>query len=159
MSRALLFVGVAAAVLAAGAGAAPPRTGILVPGLSLGGVRLGDTQDAVRARWGVHGVCTGCARPTWYFTYRPFTQQGVGVEFRGGRVVALYTLWQPVGWRTASGVALGMPKWRLPQLTPQQCRGYLALSNRTRGAVTAYYVLGGRIWGFALLRPGEPVCR
>ncbi len=160
MRRTFVAVVVLLATLVASANAAPPLHGVLVPSRSLGGLRLGDTQASVRARWGArHGTCTHCARPTWYYTYRPFTQQGVGVEFSAGRVVAVYTLWEPVGWRTANGVSLGMPKWRLPQLVPQQCRGYLALSSRTREAVTAYYVLGGRIWGFGLLRPDEPVCR
>ena len=162
MSRVLIVVAAALALSPATALAAPPRHGVLVPGRSLGGIRLGDSEAAVEARWGKsHGTCTSCPRPTWYFTYKAFTQQGVGVEFEAGRVVAIYTLWQPVGWRTASGVALGMPKWRLPQLAPQQCRGYLALStyDRKAGAATVYFVLAGRIWGFALQRPREPLCR
>jgi hypothetical protein len=162
MSRALAVVAAVVALVAPTASAAPPRHGTLVPGRSLGGLRLGETQSQVEARWGKgHGVCTRCSRPTWYFTYRPFTQQGIGVEFGAGRIVAIYTLWEPPGWHTSSGAAIGMPKWRLPQLAPQQCRGYLALSrfDRKAAVVTTYYVLGGRIWGFALQRPGEPLCR
>jgi len=26
------------------------------------------------------------------------------------------------------------------------------------GAVTAYYVVGGKLWGFGLVRPGAAVC-
>jgi hypothetical protein len=160
MRRTVLAVATLLIVTAASAQAAPPLHGVLVPGRSLGGLRLGDSEASVRARYGnFHGTCTDCARPTWYYTYRRFTQQGVGIEFRGGRIAGVFTVWQPVGWRTANGIEVGMPKWRLPQLTPQQCAGYLALTRRTRTAVTVYYVLDDRIWAFALLRPDEAVCR
>ncbi len=40
---------------ASAAGAAPPREGILVPGQSLGGLRLGMTKQEVRGAWGTTG--------------------------------------------------------------------------------------------------------
>jgi hypothetical protein len=159
MSR-LLIVAAAAAVLTAPADAAPPRHGVLVPGESLGGVRLGDAAASVRARFGsFYGVCRGCSRQTWYFTYRGFTQQGVGVELRGGRVAAIFTLWSPTGWRSAGGLELGAPAQSLPPLGAIQCRGYRARVARAPGVVTAYYVLARKLWGFGLLRPGVAVCR
>jgi hypothetical protein len=42
-----------------------PLRGVLTPGQSLGGVRLGDTQQSVRARWGDRYTrCTVCRRTT-----------------------------------------------------------------------------------------------
>src|SRR2546429_139128 len=66
------------------------------------GVRLGMTAAQVERAWGtVHGVCRGCARTTWYFTYKRFDPRGAGVELVHGRVVAIFTLWSPSGWQTA----------------------------------------------------------
>ena len=95
----------------------PPRRsrtpGALVAGSSLGGVRLGEPAAQVRAALGgSYGVCSGCARPTWYFTYRPFAQPGLGVELTGGRVSAVYTLWQPSGWHGPQGLVLGALRGR-----------------------------------------------
>src|SRR5947199_6185320 len=92
---------IAAAVLLAcpGALAALPQTGRLVPGRSLAGVRIGQTQSQVRARLGSsYGVCMHCTHATWYFNLKPFDQHGLGIEFTGGRVSAVYTLGQPTGW-------------------------------------------------------------
>ena len=52
MRRALLVTSLAAAALAVPAAAGLPRAGTLVPGRSLGGIRLGETQHAVRAALG-----------------------------------------------------------------------------------------------------------
>ena len=52
------------------------------------------TRAQVLAKWGRdHGVCRGCKRRTWYFTYHHFQPQGAAVEFTRGRVSALWTLW------------------------------------------------------------------
>ena len=89
----------AALVLAAPGAAGLPKAGTLVPGRSLGGVRLGETSGAVRVALGrFYGSCRGCPRLTWYFTYRPFGKHGLAVEFERGRVSAIYTLWRPAGW-------------------------------------------------------------
>ncbi|MEX2210143.1 MAG: hypothetical protein WD689_00055 [Gaiellaceae bacterium] len=149
-----------ALLLAALALAGPPSQGVVVPGESLGGLRLGATPAQVRAAWGKrYGVCRTCARRTWYFTYRPFEPQGAGVEFRNGRVAALFTLWQPPGWRTREGLALGDPATRVDALyglLPEtRCRGYSAL----RLGRTAFYVRREEVWGFGLLAAGASVCR
>jgi hypothetical protein len=61
--------------------------GVLVPGETLGGVRIGMTKAEVGANWGDRrGVCRECRRTTWYFNYRPFQPQGAGVVFERGRV-------------------------------------------------------------------------
>ncbi|HTZ06742.1 MAG TPA: hypothetical protein VMB53_13480 [Gaiellaceae bacterium] len=163
MRTALLCAAVAVLVLAAGAAAALPRPGVLVPATSLGGVRLGEPAAQVRAALGAHGVCRGCLLPTWYFTYRRFDQHGLGVELVGGRVSAVYTLWQPHGWRTPGGLVLGTTQSQvtaqLGTLLPVACAGYSALVSDARGARTAYYIRNGRLWGFGLLRAKSDPCR
>jgi hypothetical protein len=69
MRRALVCATVIALAAAASAAASLPRTGVLVAGSSLAGVRLGEPAAQVRAALGgSYGVCRGCVRPTWYFT-------------------------------------------------------------------------------------------
>jgi hypothetical protein len=154
-----------ALVLAGTAAAAPPKTAVLVPGRSLGGVSLGMTQAQVRAAWGSRfGVCRDCgARTAWYFNRERFRPQGAGVELRRGRVVSVFTLWRPPGWRTSDGLTLGEPEARITEtydaLTRVECGGYSALLLRTARTVTAFYVYEGRLWGFGLTRPDALVCR
>lgn len=166
MRRSLTATALAVLVLAAPASAARlPRAGVLVPGRSLGGVRLGESPAAVRAALGsFYGVCRGCARRTWYFTYRAFDDHGLAVEFTGGRVSALYTLWRPAGWHDTYGLALGATEGAVrlrggPLLRPVSCRGYSALVADTRNARTAYFLLAGRLWGFGLFLRGASPCR
>jgi hypothetical protein len=155
---------IAALVLASPAAAAPPGAGVLVPGRSLGGIELGATKAHVERRWGrAYGVCRGCARETWYFNYYAFQPRGAGVEWRNGRAAALFTVYQPLGWRTEKDLALGDPAERVTALYgPLEvvgCRGYSAYVRRGRQATTAFYVLGDRLWAFGLSRPGVPLCR
>jgi hypothetical protein len=152
------------ALAATAASADLPSSGVLVPGRSLGGVRLGAIPAQVTAVWGQsHGVCRSCPFRTWYFNYRPFAPQGAGVELRHGRVAAAFTLWSPAGWRTSRNLVLGDDEARITALygalLRTDCPGYRAFTLRTAHAVTALYVVGGKVWGFALLRPGMRVCR
>ena len=138
--------------------------GTLVPGRSLGGIRLGETPHAVRAALGRRfGVCNDCARPTWYFTYKPFDQHGLAVEFTGGRVSAVYTLWQPTAGtrRTASGSARRRCRCttRAGPLRTIACTGYEALVADRPGTRTAYYLYHGSLWGFGLFRRDGARCR
>lgn len=151
------------AVVAAVA-AAPPIHGVLVPGQSLGGVRLGATPAQVERAWGKrHGVCRSCRQTTWYFNFRRFEPQGAGVEFRRGRVAAIFTLWAPEGWRTNRGLRIGNNAARITEvygpLPRVECKGYAALTLRTGRSRTIFYVLGEELWGFGLLARGVPVCR
>ena len=145
--------------------AGPPRAGLFVPGTSLGGVRLGMTPAQVERLWGRdHGRCRGCPEPTWYFNYRPFTPEGAGVAFARGRVVAVFTLWSPRGWRTSAGLRIGDVEARVTQLygalVSVRCGSYSAYTFRRNGAVNVIYVLGGKVWGFGLSRPGRTrLCR
>jgi hypothetical protein len=149
---------------AASALAAPPTAGVLVPGRSLGGIELGATEAEVERRWGrAYGVCRGCDVRTWYFNYFAFRPQGAGVELRRGRVAAVFTLYQPTGWRTTRGLVLGDSVTRVTSvygaLVRRECGGYAVLVLPGRGATTGFYVLADRLWAFGLFQPGLPLCR
>lgn len=144
--------------------AAAPRVGLLVSGKSLGGLALGAAPAQVRAAWGPrHGTCRGCRAPTWYFNFARFEPEGAGVTFRGGRAVALFTLWAPKGWRTDRGLTIGDDASRAATLhrglVRIACGTYYALTLNHANAVTSIYVHDETVWGFGLSRPREPVCR
>jgi hypothetical protein len=156
--------GAVALVLAAPAEASPPRAGVLVAGKSLGGLRLGATQAQVRAAWGTRfGTCRGCRERTWYFNFARFEPEGAGVAFRGGRAVALFTLWAPTGWRTDRGLRTDDDSSRVATLYRGliriNCGTYYALTLQSPRVVTSIYVHDERVWGFGLSRPRSPVCR
>lgn len=159
-----LVCGLAVCVMAPAARSAPPKAGLVLPGQSLGGLRLGARPAEVQAHWGArHGACRDCASPTWYFNYRPFEPQGAGVTFRHGRAVALFTLWSPPDWRTSRGLKIGDPAVRVAALYDATlrvtCTNYYALTIPSRGANTAIYIFDNQVWGFALLARGQRVCR
>jgi hypothetical protein len=161
--KAILAVAICLAALAAPAVAAAPSAGVFVPGESLGGVELGMTKAGVRTQWGAkHGVCRNCTRPTWYYNLKPFEPQGAGVEFRQGRAARVFTVWRPLGWRTAEGLALGvqLPDLRksVPGLEARPCEGYTAYLAPGRGPQSVFYVFRGRLWGFGLMSPGLSPC-
>jgi hypothetical protein len=160
----LVLAVLVAAIAASAASAAAPRAGVLVPGRSLGGLELGATPSDVRAAWGPrHGTCRGCRKATWYFNFDRFEPEGVGVTFERGRVVAIFTIWAPSGWRTSRGLAIGDDAVRVAalhrSLVRVNCGTYYALTQNGRRAVTAIYVHDEKVWGFGLSRPREPVCR
>lgn len=164
MRRSLVTCAVAALLLAAPAAAELPKAGALVPGRSLGDVRIGESSQAVRAALGAfYGVCRGCPRRTWYFTYRPFTRPGLGVEFTRERVSAVYTLWHPAGWHAQNKLGFGTLPLVVHKLVGRTrtvvCPGYEVLVRDSRHASDAYYLYGGRLWGFGLFRRGATPCR
>jgi hypothetical protein len=151
-------------VLAAVVAAALPTHGTLVPARSLGGVRLGDTPPRVRALWGPrYGTCTSCPHTTWYFNYARYQPQGAGVEFRNARVVAVFTLWSPSGWRTSAGLRTEEPAARITRLygaLPRAtCGTYDAYLQTRANVTTVFYVFDGKVWGFGLSRPWVSACR
>ena len=159
-----LLAAAAALALAASAGAAPPDTGVVVPGSSLGGLRLGATKAQVEAAWGrAYGRCRGCDADTWYFNYYAFQPKGAGVSFRGGRAVALFTLWQPAGWRTPKGLVLGESVARVTSvygpLTRRECGSYYLLELPRGASVTSFVVVNEQLFGFVVRRKSEPACR
>ena len=160
----LVVTAVAALLLTATATAGLPKAGALVPGRSLGGIELGESSRAVRSALGTfYGTCTDCPRRTWYFTYAPLDKQGLAVEFAGGRVSGLYTLWRPEGWHAPHGLRLGSSVLAVHRLAGASrtvvCRGYEALVRNSAGTSTAYYLLNGRLWGFGLFRRDASPCR
>lgn len=164
MRRSLIFTAVAALCFVPNAAAGLPRAGVLVPGQSLGGIRLEESQSAVRAALGTfYGTCSGCPRRTWYFTYAPFDKHGLAVEFTGGKVSGLYTLWRPAGWHAPHKLHLGSSALVVHRATGAShtvvCRGYEALVRDSAHASTAYYLVKGRLWGFGLFRRGASPCR
>ncbi len=164
MRRSLFGSVVTALVIAASAAATLPKGGALVPGRSLGGVRLGDTPQAVRAAVGTfYGTCRGCPRRTWYFTYKQFDEHGLAVEFERGRVAAVYTLSRPAGWHAPHGLRLGARPLDVHRivgtLRTVSCSGYTALVRDTARARTAYFLFAGHLWGFGLFRRGAAPCR
>ena len=152
----------ALAVLVAALGL--PLHGVFVPGHSLGGIRLGESSAAVRAALGTkYGVCSACKQTTWYFTYKPFDQHGLGIELAHGRVSAVYTLWQPDGWHATNGLRLGVLEAELTtSLGPlfiTACATYDARFLVRPSSRSVYYVVDGKLWGFGLFPAGANPCR
>ncbi len=143
---------------------AAPHAGVVVPGKTFAGLWLGATPAQVGAAWGArHGTCRKCERTTWYFNEKPFEPQGAAVEFERGRAVAYFTVWQPQGWTTSSGVRLGQPEeWVTRfygQLQRVTCGAYDALRLRSGRVDTYIYVRAGQVYGFGLSRAAVPACR
>ena len=164
MRRSLLATLVTALALAAPAAASLPKAGVLVPGRSLGGIRLGESARAVRNALGTfYGACVDCQRRTWYFTYAPFDKHGLAVELTGGKVSGVYTLWRPAGWHATHELGFGSSVLAVHRLTRAAhtvtCGDYEALVRDSGRARTAYYVVAGRLWGFGLFRRGASPCR
>ena len=166
MPRWLAALAVATAVAAGSpgaAGAAPPDAGLFVPGRSLGGITIGASRADVVAAWGAaFGRCRGCSRETLNFNRYAFRPDGAAVALRAGKVVAVFTLWAPAGWRTAQGLRVDEPLLRLEAtyrpLRRVRCAGYDAYLLPGSGPRSVVYVLDERVWGFALLAERHPVC-
>ena len=156
---------VAALALAAPATAGLPQAGSLVPGRSLGGVSLGESPQAVKAALGTfYGACRDCARKTWYFTYRPFDRRGLAVEFSRDRVSGVYTLWRPARWHAPHRLVIGAPVLAVHRLAHASSTvicpgGYEALVRDSAHVRSAYYLYGGKLWGFGLFPRGGNPCR
>ena len=112
---------------------------------------------------GPHGVCLHCATTTWYFNYARFQRRGLAVELTHGVVSAVYTLWQPAGWRATNGLRLGVLEAQLTSTTKPlvavACPGYDARVADSGTARSVYYVVQGKLWGFGLLRAHANPCR
>jgi hypothetical protein len=161
---AALVAALALALMQAATAAALPSAGLVVPGQRLDGVKLGATPAQVRKAWGSDfGKCGICDLPTWYFNYTKFAPKGLGVTFRRGHVVALFTLWAPDGWHTPNGLEIGDEAPAVTDLYGGlplvNCGTYQAYALRGRRATTAIYVQEGKIWGFAVSLKGIRLCR
>ena len=168
-------VGLVAVSTAFGASAgrtnqALPPVGILTPGVSLGGLQIGDTQSQVIQRWGhAYAICpkNQCKGTdiVWLFVYTHGEPLGAAVRFsKLGRVIAVFTLGSPAGWKTHEGLQIGQAvndAYRIygQNLAWSVCVGYGAMSMRNSEAVTSIYTTGDNIYGFAITAPGISICQ
>ena len=154
----------AALALALPAAAAPPGAGVLVPGRSLGGLELGATKAEVEQA-GDAPTASAAAAPARPGTSTTTPSSRGARESSGGTAARsrLFTIYQPLGWRTPKGLELNDPASRITgiygPLKTVGCDGYSALVLDGRSATTAFYVLGDRLWAFGLSRPGVALCR
>jgi hypothetical protein len=121
------------------------------------------TPAQVLKAWGKrHGVCRTCGDRTWYFNYRPFTPEGAGVVFRRGRVVHVFTVWRPSGWKTPEGLVLGAPASDASRtygsLDRRPCTGYHALLKPGKRVESVFYVFRDKVWGFGLIPKNASPC-
>jgi hypothetical protein len=156
-----VFVGLAVSPVAR---AAVPEAGVFVPGSRLGGVSIGMPLAQVTALWGSsYGRCRRCATTTLYFNRRAFRPEGAGVELRGGRVSAVFTLWSPGAWSTSKGLHVGEPALRVSATygvrQRTECDGYVALVLAADGFTSVVYIVDGEVWGFALIDAAATICR
>jgi hypothetical protein len=137
-----------------------PVKGVLVPGESLGGIRLGDTGGKVLALWGRNFSMLPGQPMTWLYMSPTGDPYGAGVSFREGKVTAIFTLGGIRGWRRSDGLRIGQifSKFNDPNGRTTACVGYGAISSHARDAVTSVLTQGQSVYGFALTRPSEPVC-
>src|SRR5579862_5255691 len=124
-----------------------PVHGVLHLGDNLAGVRIGDTNARVRKLWGSnYQLCPDCDSPTWYYLYESGEPLGAAVTFKGGKVVAAFTLGSPTGWHTAEGLLMGEEISRAAELYPSLgwhvCIGYGAMTKRIGNTVTSIYTTG-----------------
>jgi hypothetical protein len=137
-----------------------PIQGVLVPGESLGGIRLGDTGGKVLALWGRDFSMLPGQPMTWLYMSPTGDPYGAGVSFRDGKVTAIFTLGGIRGWRRSDGLRVGQifSKFNDPNGRTTACVGYGAISSHAPDAVTSVLTQGQSVYGFALTRPSEPIC-
>jgi hypothetical protein len=141
-----------------------PTRGIFIPGVSLAGVKIGDTQARVRKLWGSkYKTCPYCTDITWLYEYRTGEPLGAAARFEQGRVVAVFTLGSPAGWKTDKGLAMGDGISDVYDFFDntgfKRCIGFDAITAQTGKVTTAFYSAAGVVYGFALVIPGMTVCQ
>lgn len=165
MKRALALIVVSLACVPVAQGAGFPTRGVLTPGKNLAGVHIGATIATVKRLWGSnYKVCPYCTSRTWFYLYSHGEPLGAAVRFDGhGRVVAVFTLGAPTGWRTAEGLLMGEQVDKVARLYGSlglhRCIGYGAMTLRKGDIVTSIYTTGQVVYGFALTAPAEPICQ
>jgi hypothetical protein len=141
-----------------------PVKGIVVPGISFAGIKLGDTEQRVRAVWGSSFTACGyCKDTTWLYEYRGGEPLGAAARFENGKLVAVFSLGSPAGWKTDKGLYMGDPIENVYQYYPAtgttRCIGFDAITAKTGKSVTAFYSAAGVVYGFAMVIPGMTVCQ
>jgi hypothetical protein len=144
-----------------------PTRGVVVPGQSIGNVRLGMSEPQVRVLWGTsYKRCTMCGTGSlvWLYEYPREDPIGAAVKFSAaGRVVAVFTLGSPAGWGV-KGLMMGDPVTNVYTLfgnttSATNCIGYGALTVRIGSAATSFYSASGLIYGYALTAQNQSVCQ
>ncbi len=147
------------------AGGHLPVRGLVVPGGTFAGLRLGDTEQHVRQVWGRdYETCKYCQDTTWLYEYKGGEPLGAAVRFQKNRAVAIFSLGSPAGWRTNKGLYIGDPISDIYQLYPKtigttRCIGFDAITMRTGKTIMAFYTAAGVIYGFAMVVPSMTVCQ
>jgi hypothetical protein len=141
-----------------------PVRGIVIPGVSFAGVKIGDTEARVKGVWGSRFVaCKYCADETWLYEYQGGEPLGAAARFQKGKVVALFSLGSPAGWKTDKGLYMGDPISNVYQYygktTTTRCIGYDAISAKTGKYVTGFYSAAGVVYGFVIVIPTMTVCQ
>jgi hypothetical protein len=148
-----------------------PTRGVLTPGQSLGGIKIGMTMAQVKTVWGLnYKLCPRSSACTltktdqvWDYIYERGEPLGAAVRFRKGVVTAVFTLGSPAGWHTQQGLGVGEQVEKANELYGQLawhvCTGYGAMSMRNGNTVTSIYTTGENVYGFALTAPTEPICQ
>jgi hypothetical protein len=142
-----------------------PLHGVLTPGVSLAGIHVGDSIAKVKSVWGSgYKICPDCKGTYWYYIYGHGEPLGAAVKFsKTGRVVAVFTLGSPTGWRTAEGLRMGEQIDQVTRIYGQvgwhACIGYGAMSMRNGNTVTSIYTTGEAVYGFAITAPAESICQ
>jgi hypothetical protein len=141
-----------------------PSHGVIVPGVSFAGVKIGDSPKKVRARWGNRFIqCKYCTDMTWLYEYQFGEPLGAAARFQHNKVVAVFSLGSPAGWKTNKGLAMGDPisnVYQYYQTTgTTRCIGFDAITAKTGKNVTAFYSTAGVIYGFAIVIPKMTVCQ
>lgn len=162
-----LALGVLATVVSAGQArtvAHFPTRGVVVPGVSFAGIKIGDTEQHVRTVWGNNfQTCPYCKDTTWLYVYRGAEPLGAAARFHNNKVVAIFSLGSPAGWKTDKGLNMGDPISNIysyyGQTGTTRCIGFDALTVRIGTSTTAFYSAAGVVYGFALIGPGQSVCQ
>lgn len=141
-----------------------PTRGLFIPGVSLAGVHIGDTQQKVIATLGPkYKTCAYCTDPTLLWMYRSGEPLGMAARFQKGKVVAVFTLGSPAGWKTDKGLAMGDGISNVYQYFSntgtKRCIGFDAITAQTGKVTTAFYSAAGVVYGFAMVIPGLTVCQ
>ena len=106
----------------------------------------------------------GTARTTtWLYEYRGAEPLGAAVRFQKNKLVAVFSLGSPAGWKTDKGLYMGDPIANVYQYYPTtgttRCIGFDAITAKTGKSVTAFYSAAGVVYGFAMVIPTMTVCQ
>jgi hypothetical protein len=84
------------------------------------------------------------------------------VVFRRGRVMHVFTVWRPSGWKTPEGLVLGAPASDVSRmygsLDRRPCTSYHALLKPGKRVESVFYVFRDKVWGFGLILKNESPC-